>query len=214
MSVVPADDTPEHGAGHGATLATGAVLNVLAFLTSNLRAIFTFLVARLLGGATLGTFGVGPSSTWRQIRHARSRFERHAVRGAIRGGCGPNGHSGDLQHCALGRGWRRTPRRGGAQWSSRSRPGTRWSPQRPGDGDIVMFLAVPGIVLYRVSNGLSRGLKLMRHDVYSRGLTESLVTAGALLVAVALGARLLAPVYAAIAGTLASGSSRSRSSRA
>ena len=43
---------------HGTTLATGAVLNTLAFLSSNLRAIFTFLVARLLGGPALGTFGV------------------------------------------------------------------------------------------------------------------------------------------------------------
>ncbi|MGE3178951.1 MAG: hypothetical protein AB7O32_15885, partial [Vicinamibacterales bacterium] len=46
------------GAASGATLATGAVLNTLAFLGSNLRAIFTFLVARLLGGPVLGTFGV------------------------------------------------------------------------------------------------------------------------------------------------------------
>jgi O-antigen/teichoic acid export membrane protein len=69
----------------------------------------------------------------------------------------------------------------------------------------VMLLGVPGVVLYRVSNGLSRGMKVMQHDVYSRGLTESLVTPAALLIAIAAGGTLLAPVAAAIAGTLASG---------
>jgi O-antigen/teichoic acid export membrane protein len=207
VSVVPADDTPEHGAGHGATLATGAVLNVLAFLTSNLRAIFTFLVARLLGGATLGTFGVawaivdlaskfGTLGLDLNVMPFVARSEAAADRTGTRAifstallvavGAG-------LLVAAVGSVVAVTA---GQLGEVRSDLVTATS---------VMFLAVPGIVLYRVSNGLSRGLKLMRHDVYSRGLTESLVTAGALLVAVALGARLLAPVYAAIAGTLASG---------
>ena len=43
---------------HGATLARGAVVNTIAFLASNLRGIFTFLVARLLGSAVLGIFGL------------------------------------------------------------------------------------------------------------------------------------------------------------
>ena len=69
----------------------------------------------------------------------------------------------------------------------------------------VMMLAMPGLVLYRVSNALSRGMAVMHHDIYSRGLTESLGTSAALLVAIALGSRDLAPEIAAIAGTLASG---------
>src|SRR5207249_3961928 len=69
----------------------------------------------------------------------------------------------------------------------------------------VMMLAMPGLVLYRVSNALSRGMAVMHHDIYSRGLTESLGTSAALLVAIALGGRDLAPEIAAIAGTLASG---------
>src|SRR5439155_26878407 len=47
----------------GAFLARGAFLSALAFLTSNLRGIFTFLVARLLGGAVLGTFGLAWATT-------------------------------------------------------------------------------------------------------------------------------------------------------
>ena len=48
----------------------------------------------------------------------------------------------------------------------------------------VMLLALPGIALYRVANGLSRGMAVMHHDIYSRGLTESLATTAALVVAV------------------------------
>ena len=69
----------------------------------------------------------------------------------------------------------------------------------------VMLWALPGITLYRISNGLSRGMTVMHHDIYSRGLTESLGTTAALVVVVALGVRQLAPEVAAIVGTLASG---------
>jgi O-antigen/teichoic acid export membrane protein len=69
----------------------------------------------------------------------------------------------------------------------------------------VTLLALPGIALYRVANALSRGMTVMHHDIYSRGLTESLGTAAALVVAMAFGLRQLAAEVAAIAGTLASG---------
>src|SRR5439155_194182 len=48
---------------HGAVLARGAFLNAVAFLASNLRGIFTFLIARLLGGPALGTFGLAWAAT-------------------------------------------------------------------------------------------------------------------------------------------------------
>jgi O-antigen/teichoic acid export membrane protein len=69
----------------------------------------------------------------------------------------------------------------------------------------VMLLALPGIGLYRVSNALSRGMAVMHHDIYSRGLTESLGTAAALVLMLFIGSRDLAPEMAAVAGTLASG---------
>ncbi|HEX8281656.1 MAG TPA: hypothetical protein VF551_09775, partial [Chthoniobacterales bacterium] len=47
----------------GAELARGAIVNVVALFAANLRGIFTFLIARLLGGATLGTFGIAWSTT-------------------------------------------------------------------------------------------------------------------------------------------------------
>ena len=48
---LPVDET-------GSELKRGAVFNTIALLASNLRGVFTFLVARLLGPAALGTFSV------------------------------------------------------------------------------------------------------------------------------------------------------------
>ena len=42
----------------GAELARGALVNTLAMVAANFRGVFTFLVARLLGRATLGTFTI------------------------------------------------------------------------------------------------------------------------------------------------------------
>jgi len=206
VSVRPEPDAARH-AGHGVTLAAGALLNVLAFLTSNLRGIFTFLVARLLGGPILGTFGVAWAvvdlaskfgtlgldlNVIPFVARSEAAADRKGTR-AIFSTALSVAICASLVVAALGS---LTAHTLGPFFGMRAKLVTATT---------VMFLAVPGIVLYRVSNGLSRGLKVMGHDVYSRGLTESLVTASALLVAVALGARLLAPVYAAIAGTLASG---------
>src|SRR5437016_6996164 len=52
---LPVDET-------GVELKRGAVLNTIALLASNFRGIFTFLVARLLGPAVLGTFAVAWAS--------------------------------------------------------------------------------------------------------------------------------------------------------
>src|SRR5262245_7425209 len=56
----PEEANPEEvtAARHGAMLARGAFFNAIAFLASNLRGIFTFLVARLLGSSSLGAFGL------------------------------------------------------------------------------------------------------------------------------------------------------------
>ena len=61
--------------------------------------------------------------------------------------------------------------------------GSAWDPELV-RATAVTLLALPGIALYRVANGLSRGMTVMHHDIYSRGLTESLATAAALVVAV------------------------------
>src|SRR3954447_3438679 len=47
----------------GVELKRGALLNTIAMLASNFRGVFTFLVARLLGPAALGTFSVAWANT-------------------------------------------------------------------------------------------------------------------------------------------------------
>src|SRR5437762_8680571 len=59
----PAGDAPSRVDEIGAELKRGAVLNTIAMLASNLRGVFIFLVARLLGPAALGTFSVAWANT-------------------------------------------------------------------------------------------------------------------------------------------------------
>ena len=48
---------------HDVELKRGALTNMAAMFASNFRGIFTFLVARLLGPAALGTFSVAWATT-------------------------------------------------------------------------------------------------------------------------------------------------------
>src|SRR5881397_3383689 len=59
----PAVDAPARVDETGVELKRGAFLNTIAMLASNFRGIFTFLVARLLGPAALGTFSVAWANT-------------------------------------------------------------------------------------------------------------------------------------------------------
>src|SRR6184192_4553056 len=56
-------DAPARVDETGVELKRGAFLNTIAMLASNFRGIFTFLVARLLGPAALGTFSVAWANT-------------------------------------------------------------------------------------------------------------------------------------------------------
>src|SRR5216110_3933861 len=59
----PVVDAPARVDETGVELKRGAFLNTIAMLASNFRGIFTFLVARLLGPAALGTFSVAWANT-------------------------------------------------------------------------------------------------------------------------------------------------------
>jgi O-antigen/teichoic acid export membrane protein len=201
--------TTEHdeAARDGAVLAHGALYNALAFLASNLRGIFTFLIARLLGSATLGTFGLAWAVTDLVGKLATCGLDTGAIAMVAEQElkCDPRA-SRRIMRASLG-----TALAASSLCTVLAVMGT----QAMGRGHVlppeiaratsVMLLGLPGIVLYRVSNALSRGKGVMHHDVYSRGLTESLGTAAALVVAYFCGVRLLAPEIAAIVGTLASG---------
>jgi O-antigen/teichoic acid export membrane protein len=69
----------------------------------------------------------------------------------------------------------------------------------------IMLCALPGVSLYRICTAVSRGMKVMKHDIFSRGLTESTITTIAFLSTFALGWKTFGPAIAAIIGTGASG---------
>ena len=191
----------------GAVLARGAFFNTLAFLVSNLRGIFMLLVARLLGSAVLGTFGLAWASMDLLSKFATLGLDYSAIAfvaksEAVRDRVGSRRIMRAALAISIGCGIALAVAGSWFAWVIGPRVGLRPELARAA---AVMVLALPGVALYRVSNALSRGMAVMHHDIYSRGLTESLGTAAALVVALALGVRDLAPEVAAIAGTLASG---------
>ncbi|MGI8889698.1 MAG: oligosaccharide flippase family protein [Chthoniobacterales bacterium] len=201
-----AQATPNDHA-HGVALARGAFLNTLAFLASNLRGIFTFLVARLLGSAVLGVFGLAWSAMDLVSKFCTLGFDYSAIAFIAKSeGVGDHESSRRVRKKALLVSFTSSLllALGGAfiVWTFGPVAGLRPEIAR---ASAVMLLALPGVTLLRVNTALSRGMTVMHHDIYSRGVTESFVTAIALLIAFALGARQLAPEFAAIAGSLASG---------
>src|SRR5262252_11034335 len=63
LDIPPSADAPARVDETGVELKRGAFLNTIAMLASNLRGVFIFLVARLLGPASLGTFSVAWANT-------------------------------------------------------------------------------------------------------------------------------------------------------
>lgn len=188
-------------------MAQGALISSLALLTANLRGIFTLLIARLLGKAALGTFALAYSilDLFLQVgtfgldvgstplvaqRQTAGDFSGSAslLRGAVRAGLLLSSATALLGIAAV------------------QLFGTRLG-LSPGlvQATSVLLLAMPGIVLYRVSNGVSRGMKVVRHEIYSRGLVETFGTIAILLGAVALGLTQMAPIAAVILGAAAGG---------
>lgn len=191
----------------GVALARGSLVGGLALIASNLRGLFTLLIARLLGGAALGTFGVA----W-AVADLASKFGTLGLdyrTPALVAACEARGDRAGSRE-VLRRSLRLAASASlmvavvGMALVSAASHLTLLPPAsvRPG---VLIFLAVPGLVLYRVSNGLSRGMKVMHHDIWSRGLAETLGSTVALLALVALGAAGSAPPLAAAIGTLISG---------
>jgi O-antigen/teichoic acid export membrane protein len=205
--------TPPGGVERGtsideaAELKRGAWANVIAMLASNFRGIFTFLVARLLGPAALGIFSVAWATTdlvskigifglddtiitfIARAEAAGDRARSHALfRLAVFLG---------VAQCAILAGISITVvRLFGQQLGLDPEMGTALS---------VMLCAMPVVALYRINTAVSRGMKVMRHDIFSRGMTETIVTTLAFLAALWLGLKTFAPELAVIAGMGASG---------
>lgn len=191
----------------GAELKRGMFFNTIALLASNFRGVFTFLVARLLGAATLGTFLVAWATTdvlskigmfgldntmLAFIARAEAAGERARSRALFRIGVSlAVGQSAIVAALAI-----LAVRFAGAKLNL--------NPQMIGVLS-VMLCALPGVALYRICTAVSRGMKVMKHDIFSRGLTESSVTSLAFLGTLVLGWKTFGPAVAAIIGTGASG---------
>jgi O-antigen/teichoic acid export membrane protein len=195
----PAVDVPARVDETGVELKRGAFLNTIAMLASNFRGIFTFLVARLLGPAALGIFSVAWSTT-----DIISKLGVFGLDNAITTFIARADATGDH---ARGRMFFRLAVLLAVLLSAVIALlsivlvqflGERWDLQRDMIFALsVIFCALPGIALYRVSTNVSRGMKVMKHDIYSRGITESFATA--------IGFATFAPELAVIIGTAASG---------
>ena len=191
----------------GAELARGAFVNTLAMLASNFRGVFTFLVARLLGRATLGIFTIAWATTDLISKVGVFGLDNSATTFIARSeAAGDRHHSRTLFRIAVGVSASLSVVVAAVSVVVARAFGERLGqPPEVVAALTVVLWAMPGLALYKVGTAASRGMKVMRHDVYSRGLTETVGTTVAFLVAMAFGARASAPEIAAIAGTLASG---------
>jgi O-antigen/teichoic acid export membrane protein len=204
----PAADAPARVDQTGIELKRGALLNTIAMLASNFRGIFTFLIAWLLGPVALGTYSIAWAATDIISKVgilgidnaitpliARSEAQRDYARSkmlfrlAVMTAVVLCAVSASVTNLLL--------------YLFADHFGTQ---REVLSALAVIVWALPGLALYRVGTAVSRGMKVMKHDIYSRGIADSIVTSLAFLVVLVLGFKRFAPELAVIAGTAASGS--------
>jgi O-antigen/teichoic acid export membrane protein len=197
---------PDTAVDDGHHLARGAAANALVLLASNFRALFVFLIARLLGEAALGRFGLAFATTELLSKAGMLGFDNSIIPFLA-----PRAQSGDRS------GAQRLFRRAltfaavaSTALSLVAIPVIAWLAATQGldafaRGGAVMLLALPGIAVARIATGASRSVLVMSNEFYSRGIAETWVTTGVFVVAVALGLRDIAPSVAVVAGTTAAG---------
>jgi O-antigen/teichoic acid export membrane protein len=191
----------------GTELKRGALLNATAMIASNFRAIFTLLIARLLGPIALGIFSVAWATTdlvskigiiglddavTTFVARAEAVGDRWRSRIYFRVANLVAFIQSTIVAILLSFGLRRAGSFFGLD------------PQMTSALAVIVW-ALPGIALYRISTSVSRGARIMQHDIYSRGLTEPAATTIAFLVALGLGTGTVAPEVAAVFGSFASG---------
>src|SRR5215510_11538528 len=203
----PATVAPARVDETGVELKRGAFLNTIAMLASNFRGVFTFLVARLLGPAALGTFSVA----WANV-DLISKIAVFGLDNSITTFIARSQATGDLARsrtlfrAAVVVVLMQSSLVAAIAIAALQAFGSRLAfPREMLSALAFVLCALPGIALYRVCTSSSRGMKVMKHDIFSRGITEPVITTLALLVALGFGFRTFAPEVAAVAGTAASG---------
>ena len=191
----------------GSELKRGAVLNSIAMLASNFRGVFTFLVARLLGPAALGTFSVAWANVDLVSKIAVFGLDNTITTFIARAqATGDLARAHNLFRAAVILVLTQSSVVAIVALAALQMFGQHL--QFPGEmlsALAFVLCALPGIALYRVCTSISRGMKVMSHDIFSRGMTEPAITTAALLIALGFGFTRFAPEVAAVAGTAASG---------
>ena len=191
----------------GSELKRGAVANTIAMLASNFRGVFTFLVARLLGPAALGTFSVAWANTDLVSKIAVFGLDNTITTFIARAeAVGDHVRSRSLFRAAIILTLALSCTVAALSITALRLFGDRLHYPAEMISALAFVLgALPGVALYRVSTSISRGMKVMKHDIFSRGTTEPVVTTLVFLAAFFVGFRKFAPEVAAVAGTAASG---------
>jgi O-antigen/teichoic acid export membrane protein len=208
VGVAPAPvDSPLRVDKTGVELKRGALFNTIAMLASNFRAIFPFLVARLLGSTALGTFSIAWATTDVVSKVAVFGLDNTITTFIARAeAVGDRARSRALFRLAVNLALVQSIALGLIASAAVLLFGDHLSVPREVVPALVLLLcALPGIALYRVGTSVSRGMKVMQHDIYSRGITDSIATTVAFLLAFGIGATKFAPEVAAIIGAVASG---------
>jgi O-antigen/teichoic acid export membrane protein len=203
----PAVDAPARVDKTGVELKRGAFLNTIAMLASNFRGIFTFLVARMLGPAALGIFSVAWSTTDIISKIGVLGLDNAITTFIARSeAVGDRARSRSLFQVAVVLGIAQSVVTAAVVIVALRFFNSRLHVQPQMLSALALVLcAMPGLALYRISTAISRGMKVMQHDIYSRGTTEPIATTLAFLLALALGFKESSPEVAAILGTAASG---------
>jgi O-antigen/teichoic acid export membrane protein len=203
----PVVDAPARLDETGVELKRGAFLNTIAMLASNFRGIFTFLVARLLGAAALGIFSVAWSTTDIISKIGVLGLDNAITTFIARSeAVGDRARSRSLFHVAVVLGLIQSIVTAVIVIVALRFFNGRLhvQPQMVSALSLVLC-AMPGLALYRICTAVSRGMKVMQHDIYSRGLAEPIATTLAFLLAMAVGFNTSSPEVAAILGTAISG---------
>lgn len=203
----PVSDAPARVDQTGVELKRGAFLNTIAMLAANFRGIFTFLVARLLGPAALGVYSVAWSTTDIISKIGVLGLDNAIITFIARSeAVGDRARSRTLFRIAIVLGVAQSIITAVVVILALRFFNSRLhvKPQMLSALALVLC-AMPGLALYRISTAVSRGMKVMQHDIYSRGITEPIVTTLAFLLAVTVGFKESSPEVAAVVGSAASG---------
>src|SRR5437867_12891996 len=176
-------------------------------LASNFRGIFTFLVARLLGAAALGIFSVAWSTTDIISKIGVLGLDNAITTFIARSeAVGNRARSRTLFRVAAVLGVAQSIVTAVIVIVALRFFNNRLHVQPQMVSALALVLcAMPGLALYRISTAVSRGMKVMQHDIYSRGMAEPITTTLAFLLAFAVGFKESSPEVAAILGRAASG---------